>query len=94
MRTVKTPDYPTRFLRTDDFFLIPSAKLRKTEGAVEKWRNEIHRTKTENYGFASLAAVPYAHIVARMLSGKTAKGTIVTLAPNPKDIVRPFQLCV
>ncbi|KAG8945459.1 hypothetical protein FRC04_000744 [Tulasnella sp. 424] len=64
-----------------------TAKLRKTESAVEKWRNDIDLSKAENYGFASLAAVPYAHIVARMLAGKTAKGTIITLAPNPKDII-------
>ena len=35
-----------------------------------------------------MAAVPYAHIVAKMLSGKHPKGTSIELAPNPKDIVR------
>ncbi|KIO29092.1 hypothetical protein M407DRAFT_21836 [Tulasnella calospora MUT 4182] len=64
-----------------------TAKLKKTEGAVEKWRAEIDKTKAQNYGFASLAAVPYAHIVAKTLSGKNLKGTNITLAPNPKDII-------
>ena len=36
-----------------------------------------------------MAAVPYAHIVANMLRRKSPKGAKVTLAPNPKDIVRP-----
>jgi hypothetical protein len=43
--------------------------------------------KAENYGFASMAAVPYAHIVAHLLRDKHPKGTDITLAPNPKDIV-------
>lgn len=64
-----------------------TAKLKKTEGAIERWRSEIDLKQAENYGFASLAAVPYAHIVARKLAGRTAKGTTVTMAPNPKDIV-------
>ena len=34
-----------------------------------------------------MAAVPYAHIVANMLRHKNPKGSTVTLAPNPKDIV-------
>ncbi len=43
--------------------------------------------KAERYGFASLAAVHYAHIAARKLAGKSPKGTNITLSPNPKDIV-------
>lgn len=35
-----------------------------------------------------MAAVPYAHVVAKMLKGKHPKGTSIELAPNPKDIVR------
>ena len=34
-----------------------------------------------------MAAVPYAHIVAQLLERKHPKGTEITLAPNPKDIV-------
>ena len=34
-----------------------------------------------------MAAVPYAHIVAKILAGKTKRGAVVELAPNPKDIV-------
>ena len=34
-----------------------------------------------------MAAVPYAHIVANMLRDKHPRGTTITLAPNPKDIV-------
>jgi hypothetical protein len=43
--------------------------------------------ESPNQGFASMAAVPYAHTVAQMLRGKHPKGTTITLAPNPKDIV-------
>ena len=38
-------------------------------------------------GFASMAAVPYAHVVAQILEKKRPKGAVITLAPNPKDIV-------
>lgn len=64
-----------------------SEKLKRTEAAIEEYRNQIDTRKAEKYGFASMAAVPYAHIVARMLEGKHPKGTDITLAPNPKDIV-------
>lgn len=40
-----------------------------------------------------MAAVPYAHIVAKILSNKHPKGTDIALAPNPKDIVRLLILC-
>jgi hypothetical protein len=67
------------------------AKLKRTEAAIEEYRNQIDTRKAENYGFASMAAVPYAHIVARMLKSKHSKGTTVTLAPNPKDIASSHQ---
>lgn len=62
-------------------------KLQRAERAVEEFRNQIDLRKPENYGFASMAAVPYAHIVANMLRRKHPKGATITLAPNPKDIV-------
>lgn len=34
-------------------------KLKRTEAAVEEFRNQIDTRKAENYGFISLAAVPY-----------------------------------
>jgi hypothetical protein len=34
-----------------------------------------------------MAAIPYAHVVAKKLEGKKPKGTRIGLAPNPKDIV-------
>ncbi|KAJ4483501.1 hypothetical protein J3R30DRAFT_3402189 [Lentinula aciculospora] len=67
-----------------DFY---TEKLKRTEAAIEEYRNQIDTRKPENYGFASMAAVPYAHIVARQLSKKHPKGTDISLAPNPKDIV-------
>lgn len=65
-------------------------KLRKTEEAVNQMRGKIDLGKAENYGFATLASVPYAHVVARMLADKHPKGTEITLAPPPKDLVCPF----
>ena len=67
------------------------AKLQRADRAVEEFRKQIDLRKPENYGFASMAAVPYAHIVANMLRRKSPKGAKVTLAPNPKDIVRPCR---
>ncbi|KAI5117067.1 hypothetical protein M0805_008813 [Coniferiporia weirii] len=62
-------------------------KVQRCDAAIEAYRNEIDTRKPENYGFASMAAVPYAHIVARLLQKKKPRGTVVTLAPNPKDII-------
>ncbi|PPQ75181.1 hypothetical protein CVT26_008789 [Gymnopilus dilepis] len=67
-----------------DFY---TAKLQRTEAAIEEYRAQIDTRKAENYGFASMAAVPYAHIVAKQLRGKHPKGTEIELAPNPKDII-------
>ena len=66
---------------------MSSNKVKRCEAAIEAYREEIDNRKAESYGFASMAAVPYAHIVARMLFGKKPRGAIVGLAPNPKDIV-------
>ncbi|KAF8270502.1 DUF221-domain-containing protein [Lactarius quietus] len=62
-------------------------KLKRTEQVVESYRAQIDSRKPENYGFASMAAVPYAHIVAQLLEGKRPKGSDIGLAPNPKDII-------
>ena len=66
---------------------LNSAKLKRTETKIENYRDQIDARKAENYGFASMASVPYAHIVGNLLRGKHPKGTTITLAPNPKDIV-------
>ncbi|KAF9469984.1 hypothetical protein BDZ94DRAFT_1243684 [Collybia nuda] len=67
-----------------DFY---TAKLKRTEASIEEYRRQNDQRKAENYGFASMAAVPYAHIVAKILRGKHPKGTNIELAPNPKDII-------
>jgi hypothetical protein len=69
-------------------------KLRRTEHAVEAYRAQIDTHKAEKYGFASMAAVPYAHIVAQLLGKKRPKGTEINLAPNPKDIVSKIILAL
>ncbi len=66
---------------------LNSDKLRRTEHAVETYRAHIDTRKAEKYGFASMAAVPYAHAVAQLLAKKHPKGTDIGLAPNPRDIV-------
>ncbi|KIY50261.1 DUF221-domain-containing protein [Fistulina hepatica ATCC 64428] len=67
-----------------DFY---AAKLKRTEAAIQDYRMQIDTRKAENYGFASMAAVPYAHVVAKILADKHPKRTDITLAPNPKDII-------
>ena len=76
------------FISTDKPLVsFPRKKLQIAEKAVEDYRRQIDDRKPENYGFASMAAVPYAHTVANMLKNKRPKGTNIILAPNPKDIV-------
>lgn len=72
---------------TKDAIDYYTAKVQRTETAVEQYRNQIDSRKAEKYGFASMAAVPYAHIVANLLNGKKVKGSTITLAPPPKDII-------
>lgn len=62
-------------------------QINKVEAAVESWRERIAEKKPESYGFASLAAVPYAHAAARSLRTKKPKGLIIQLAPAPRDII-------
>ncbi|KIJ51310.1 hypothetical protein M422DRAFT_203398 [Sphaerobolus stellatus SS14] len=64
-------------------------RIRNAESAIERAREQIAASqgKAENYGFASMAAVPYAHIVAYTLRNKHPKGTVIESAPNPKDII-------
>lgn len=68
-----------------------TAKLARTDAAITNYRSQIDNRKAEGYGFASMAAIPYAHIVAKLLMNKKPKGTQITLAPNPKDIVRFYH---
>lgn len=83
---MNTPYAPEAILT----YALYRKKLQFTEQAVEEYRAQVDNRKAENYGFASMAAVPYAHIVANMLRRKRVKGTTITLAPNPKDIVRQY----
>jgi len=64
-----------------------TVKLKRTEAAIEEYRNQIDTRKPEKYGFASMAAVPYAHTVAHFMKSKHPKGTKIHLAPNPRDII-------
>jgi calcium permeable stress-gated cation channel len=75
-------------------FFTGSAKLQRTEKAVDEYRKQFDTRKPESYGFASMASVPYAHVVTYMLRQKRPKGTDVILAPNPRDIVRFVVLCM
>ncbi|KAK0566798.1 hypothetical protein OC844_000547 [Tilletia horrida] len=62
-------------------------QINKCEAAIENWRERIAEKKPESYGFASLAAVAYAHAAARSLKGKKPRGLVIDLAPAPKDII-------
>ncbi|KAJ7039027.1 hypothetical protein C8F04DRAFT_1179016 [Mycena alexandri] len=62
-------------------------KLKRTEAAIQDYRQHFHEHKPENYGFASMAAVPYAHVVAKIMGSKHPRGTTISLAPHPKDII-------
>ncbi|KDN52353.1 DUF221-domain-containing protein [Tilletiaria anomala UBC 951] len=67
-----------------DFY---TAQINKTEAAIEGWRERISDKKPQNYGFASLAAVPYAHAAAKSLQSKKPGGLRIQLAPSPHAII-------
>ncbi|KAI0691098.1 hypothetical protein BC835DRAFT_1279760 [Cytidiella melzeri] len=71
----------------EDAIDLYTAKVQRAEAAVEEYRNQIDTRRPESYGFASMAAVPYAHTVANLLRHKRVKGAHINLAPNPKDII-------
>ncbi|KAK0548806.1 hypothetical protein OC845_003425 [Tilletia horrida] len=62
-------------------------QINKCEAAIENMRERIAEKRPESYGFASLAAVSYAHAAARSLQGKKPRGLVIDLAPAPKDII-------
>ena len=64
-----------------------TTQINKLESAIENWRDRIAEKKPQSYGFASMAAVPYAHAAARSLQGKKPRGVHIELAPEPRDIL-------
>lgn len=73
--------------RSTDAITYYTKKIKSCEDDIKKSRLEISAAKTKGYGFASFAAVPHAHVVAKMLENKHPKGTTISLASNPADIV-------
>ncbi|GAK67916.1 DUF221-domain-containing protein [Moesziomyces antarcticus] len=62
-------------------------QINRVEAAVMHQRDTIQEKKPEMYGFASLAAVPYAHAAAKVLKGKKPGGMRIALAPPPTGII-------
>ena len=62
-------------------------QINRVEAAVMHQRDTIQQKQPEMYGFASLAAVPYAHAAAKVLQGKRPNGMRITLAPPPTGII-------
>lgn len=61
--------------------------LSRLEQQIWTARSQIDLKKPQSYGFASFARVPYAHMVAQKLGGKSVQGARIQLAPQPKDII-------
>ncbi|GAC92925.1 hypothetical protein PHSY_000484 [Pseudozyma hubeiensis SY62] len=64
-----------------------TAQINRVEAAVMHQRETIQQKQPEMYGFASLAAVPYAHAAAKVLQHKKPGGMRITLAPPPTGII-------
>lgn len=62
-------------------------QINRVEAAVIHQRETIQQKQPEMYGFASLAAVPYAHAAAKVLKGKKPGGMRIALAPSPAGII-------
>ena len=62
-------------------------QINRVEAAIQDQRARIAEKKPESYGFASLAAVPYAHAAAKSLKGKKPNGVRLELAPPPSGII-------
>ena len=75
------------YLRDLSHGRLNSERLKETEEAVKACRVRIGTHIPENYGFVSMPAVPYAHIVAEQLEHQRPNGAKVILTPNLDDIV-------
>ena len=63
---------------------------------MENTRDDVRMAKAESYGFASMGTVASAHALAAKHAGFGPYRALVSLAPEPRDIVRvcvyPFLL--
>lgn len=64
-----------------------TTKIQGLDDQIKSTRENITAEKAENYGFASFASVPFAHIVGKTLEHKRKGGSHFMLAPAPADII-------
>lgn len=82
----------TSYSSLQDAIEFLTAKIQRLEEKIEATREQIGDKKAENYGFASFESVPFAHVVAKKLVGKTKAGSVFNLAPSPHDIIWEVSL--
>lgn len=61
--------------------------LSEVETQIASEREHIDENRPQAFGFASLAAIPYAHAAAKMVAGKHPQGLTIRLASSPRDIL-------
>ncbi|WFD30636.1 hypothetical protein MSPP1_001657 [Malassezia sp. CBS 17886] len=64
-----------------------AAALRAVETEITHVRANHSVGAPQSYGFASLAAVSYAHTAAKAISRRRVRGMRIHLAPSPRDII-------
>lgn len=64
-----------------------SEQLKLTEQQIHAARSDSTDKNPMSYGFASLAAVPYAHTVGKAMSKDRPLGMRIRLASSPRDII-------
>lgn len=64
-----------------------SEELRTVERQIQEARSDKAEQVPTSYGFASLAAVPYAHTIAKNMCKSRPLGMRIRLASSPQDIL-------
>lgn len=62
-------------------------RMKDLEAQISHARNIIENRKPMSFGFVSYGTIQQAHIVAKASKGSGKRGTIVSLAPRPHDIL-------
>lgn len=64
-----------------------SDQIEQVETSIHDWRQRISEKRPVSYGFASTAAVHFAHAAARSLRRKRPHGLKIQLSPPPNAII-------
>jgi hypothetical protein len=85
-RSKKDPAFTSKEEKVDAIDYL-TARIARLENEIKEARETVDKRDAMPYGFASYETIDSAHIVAYSARRKHPKGTTVSLAPKPNDII-------